>query len=170
MTRPQQNEYPPYFERYISLVQAGSVAEMISKYNYEQINYIDSLPDDKANFAYADNKWTVKQALQHICDTERIFAFRALCISRGETQTLSAFDQNLYTQNAHVQRRAFEDIKEEFKAVRYATNIMLRSFSEAQLLNTGSVADYSASAKAFVFNIYGHAIHHLQIFKSHYHL
>ncbi|WP_082915368.1 DinB family protein [Arachidicoccus ginsenosidimutans] len=170
MPRPQQNEYPPYFERYISLVEGESIAEVISKYNDEQLNYVDALPNDKANFAYAENKWTVKEAVQHISDTERVFAYRILAMSRGEMQTLTGFDQNIYAQNSNVLRRSFDDVKEEFKAVRYATNILLRSLSEEQLLRVGNVADYKVSAKAFAFNIYGHFIHHQHILKEKYSL
>lgn len=168
MSRPQKTEYPEYFDRYISLVNADSIAEMIGKYNDAQIAYIDALPDDKADFAYAENKWTVKEALQHIIDTERVFAYRVLALSRGETQTLTGFDQNIYTQNCNVKYRAFDDVKEEFKAVRYSTNILLRSLSNEQLSRMGNIADYRASANAFAYNIYGHFIHHQRIFSERY--
>lgn len=168
MPRPQKTEYPEYFDRYISLVEADSIAALISKYNDAQIQYIDTLPDDKADFAYAENKWTVKEALQHIIDTERVFAYRVLALSRGETQTLTGFDQNIYTQNCNVQHRALDDVKEEFKAVRRATNILLQSLSEEQLLRMGNIADYQASANAFAYNIYGHFIHHQRVFTERY--
>ena len=81
MPRPQKTEYPEYFDRYISMVQSDSIAEMISKYNDAHIQYADALPEDKAAFAYAENKWTLKEVLQHITDTERVFAYRILAIS-----------------------------------------------------------------------------------------
>ena len=168
MPRPQKSEYPEYFDRYISLVDADDIAEMISKYNDAQTGYIDALPDDKANFAYAENKWTVKEALQHIIDTERVFTYRVLALSRGETQTLTGFDQNIYAQNCNVKYRAFDDVKEEFKAVRHSTNILLWSLSREQLLRVGNIADYQASANAFAYNIYGHFIHHQRIFTERY--
>jgi len=168
MPRPQQNEYPPYFERYIHFVEGNSIPELISIYNDTQINFIESLPGGKADFAYDEHKWTLKEVIQHISDTERVFAYRILAVSRGETQTLTAFDQNIYAQNTNVLHRAFDDVKEEFKAVRYATNILLRSLSEAQLLRQGNIADYKASAKAFAYNIYGHFIHHQKIITERY--
>ncbi|MDE1191062.1 MAG: DinB family protein [Arachidicoccus sp.] len=168
MPRPQKSEYPEYFERYISLVKGESIAELISNYNDNHINFIESLPDEKANFAYAENKWTVKEALQHIVDTERVFAYRVLAISRGETQTLNGFDQDIYNDHSNAAHRAFDDVKEEFKAVRYATNILLRSLSETQLNRIGNIADYQASTRAFAYNIYGHFIYHQIIFKERY--
>lgn len=168
MPRPQKTEYPEYFDRYISMVQSDSIAEMISKYNDAHIQYADALPEDKAAFAYAENKWTLKEVLQHITDTERVFAYRILAISRGETQRLTGFDQNVYAQNCNVKCRAFDDVKEEFKAVRYSTNILLRSLSREQLLLMGSIADYQASTGAFAYNIYGHFIHHSSIITEKY--
>lgn len=168
MPRPQKTEYPEYFNRYISLVDADSISAMISKYNDVQIAYIDALPEDKANFAYAENKWTVKEALQHIIDTERVFAYRILALSRGETQTLTGFDQDIYAQNSNAGNRALDDLKEEFKVVRHSTNILLRPLSSEQLLRMGNIADYQASANAFAYNIYGHFIHHQSILTERY--
>lgn len=168
MPRPQHPEYPEYFEQYIALIKGNNIVEVISKYNDEHINYVAALPDDKADFAYAEDKWTVKEAVQHITDTERVFAYRILAIARGESQRLTAFDQTLYVQNCNVQQRSFNDVKEEFKAVRYTTNILLRSLSQEQLLRMGNVSDYQASSNAFAFIIYGHFIHHQQIFEERY--
>ena len=172
MPRPQANEYPqnepPYMLHYISLVEGDDIASVIGKYNDAQINFISALPDSKANYAYAEGKWTVKEALQHIIDTERVFAYRALCIARGEAQTLPGFDQNVYLETSNANQRSFNDLKEEFKAVRYATNILLQSLNSEQILRVGSVADYKASANAFAYTIYGHFIHHQNIFEERY--
>lgn len=172
MPRPQANEFPqqmpPYMLQYISLVEGDNIATVISKYNDAHIHFINALPQSKADYAYAENKWTVKEALQHIIDTERVFAYRALCIARGETQTLPGFDQNIFQEMSNAKHRSFDDLKEEFKAVRYATNILLQSLDNEQILRIGNVADYQASANAFAYTIYGHFIHHQNIFKERY--
>lgn len=172
MPRPQANEFPqnepPYMLHYISLVEGDNIATVIGKYSDAQINFISALPGSKADYAYAEGKWTIKEVLQHITDTERIFAYRALCIARGETQTLPEFDQNAYMEISNVHQRPFDDLKEEFKAVRYATNILLQSLGSEQILRIGSVADYKASVNAFAYTIYGHFIHHQNIFEERY--
>lgn len=170
MPRPTEIEYPTYAKDYVSLVKGNSVAEIISMHNDELISFVEAIPNAKANFAYAENKWTVKEVLQHIIDTERIFSFRALAIARGEKQSLPGFEQNIYAANSNAASRAFSDLKEEFAAVRYSSNILFRSFNSSTLENRGLVNGCEVSCLGIIFMTFGHALHHISLLRIYYDL
>ena len=96
MARPLANECAPYYQKYIALAEGNSISEIVENYAYELQEFYNNLPESKANFAYAENKWTVKQVLQHLTDAERVFAYRALRISRNDETPLASFDENAY--------------------------------------------------------------------------
>ena len=108
MSKPSPGTYPAYFENYVSKVQADSVKEATEKYGKALIENFKALPADKASFAYAEGKWTLKEMLQHIIDTERIFAYRAVAIARKETIGLPGFDENTYAANSKANGRGWD--------------------------------------------------------------
>ncbi len=168
MARPLDNESASFYHKYIALVQGNSIKELIENYAYGLQEFYNSLPEDKANYAYAENKWTLKQVLQHITDAERIFAYRALRICRGDATPLPAFDENLYVQNGFANTRALSALKQEFNAVRAATDIFLLSLNDEQVKRTGTASNNPVSVNALAFIIYGHLLHHQNIFKERY--
>ena len=106
MARPQANECASYYQKYIALVQGDSIQEIVGNYAFDLQEFYNSLPDNKAEFAYAEGKWTLKQVLQHLTDAERVFAYRALRISRNDATPLASFDENAYVQNGFANTRA----------------------------------------------------------------
>ena len=118
MARPEANECAPYYQKYISLTKGNSVKEIIQNHAFELQEFYNNLPDDKADYAYADGKWTVKQVLQHVMDAERVFGYRALRISRNDSTPLASFDENIYVENGFAHERALSSLKQEFLPLR----------------------------------------------------
>ena len=168
MAKPEANESAVFYHKYISLVEGDSIKEIVGNYAFNLQEFYNSLPDNKADFAYAENKWTLKQVLQHITDAERIFAYRALRISRKDATPLASFDENLYVQNGFANTRALSALKQEFNSVRAATDIFLLSLNDEQIKRTGTASSYPISVNALAYVIYGHLLHHKNIFKERY--
>lgn len=163
MPRPSTDDYASFYHKYVELVAADSVDEMTNKYSEELKKFFSILPEAKADFAYDKQKWTVKELLQHVTDTERIFSYRALCISRKDTTPLPSFDENLYAMNCNAKQRMLSEIKNEFNAVRTATDLLLKSFSQQQLSEKGTASNNPVSVNAIAFIIYGHLLHHKKV-------
>ena len=168
MPRPIAGTYPAYFDNYISLVQAASATEAIGQYGNEVVQAFRNIPAEKADFSYAEGKWTLKEMLQHIIDTERIFAYRAVSIARKETIGLPGFDENFYAENSKANTRYWSDLLEEFSAVRKSTDLLLLSFDEEQLNRQGITNSNPTTVNSVAFVIYGHILHHLNIIQQRY--
>lgn len=119
-------------------------------------------------YRYESNKWTPKEILQHIIDAERVFAYRALSISRLEKNTLLGFDENAYTKNSHANNRNIESLLKEFRSVRQSTTLLFESFNKNMLHETGICFQTKISALAIGFVIIGHAKHHFNVLNERY--
>ncbi len=168
MPKPQPNECAPYYMKYINLVQGNSVSEIVNNHAFDLQEFFNCLPEEKENYAYAPGKWTPKQVLQHLTDAERVFAYRALRVSRNDTTPLASFDENAYVENGFSQQRAFSSLKQEFNSVRAATDIFLLSLNNEQIMRMGTASNNPVSVNALAFIIYGHLLHHKNIFIERY--
>jgi len=169
MARPTSGTFHPiYQQRYIDAAKGENPIDLIASYSISFISFINSIPEEKADYRYADGKWTVKQVLQHMIDTERIFAYRALSFSRGESLPLPGFNENSYADYAPATHRTFSSLKEEFASVRQSTDTLIKSFTEDQLNRKGIASNYVISVNALCFIIFGHIIHHQHIFQERY--
>ena len=160
--------YPPYFSRYISLVENEELNSILKKQPAESFPFFNSISQDKWSYKYAENKWTIKEVLQHITDTERVFAFRALVFARKDPNTFPSFDENEYANNSKANDRNPADLIEEFLAVRKSTQLLFESFSDEQLNAIGKASSYEMSVMAIGYMIPGHFEHHLKILKERY--
>jgi hypothetical protein len=168
MPRPVPGDYPPFYETYISLVPETDILQVLS-HSLQQLKLdLSYIGSDKSDYAYAPGKWTVKQMLQHTIDTERIFAYRALCIARGEQQSLPGFDENQYADEADVSRRHVKDLKEEFLTVRLSTIQLFQGLPEPLLARSGMANQKPISVLAIGYAIVGHWRHHASILQSRY--
>jgi len=168
MNRPQPNEYPTWGENYISKVN-GDIFEILT----DQIQSLAALfraNADKADYAYAAGKWTLKEMLGHIIDTERVFAYRLTCFARKEQQPLPGFEENDYVLNARFAQRDLEDLIEEFIALRKANLYLFRSLSEEELNRKGIASGREINVRSILFITGGHIIHHVSILKERYHV
>lgn len=168
MNRPQPNEYPAWGETYI-----GKVDSDIFEILEEQVFSIPALFEankEKENFAYADGKWTLKEMLGHIIDCERIFAYRITAFARNEKQHLPGFEEDDYVLNARFDERNYEDMIEEFVALRKANLYLFRSLNEEELNRVGTASEREISVKSILFIVAGHIIHHVGVLKERYHV
>ncbi len=159
---------PEFPLRYINIVKEQDVVKAIKKNRYQFKKFLEKIPKKKINYAYADGKWTVKEILRHIIDAERVFTYRALCFARKDASPLPGFDENNWALNAQTIHRNWDDLIEEFKAVRKSTELLFESFTDEQLLSTGTVRDYTINVVALGFMLAGHAEHHMRIITERY--
>lgn len=160
MPRPTISEYAPFYQPYIEKVHYEDVHEALGHYSRSTLAFWQSIAEDKGDFAYAPGKWTIKQVLKHISDTERIFAYRALCIARGDKTPLPGFDENLYANAAGVDHCTLKELVHEFQSVRGATLSLFNSFGNNELVQVGAANDAPVTPNAIGYMIIGHAMHH----------
>lgn len=166
--RPQAKDHIPYFGQYIDLVPEEDVMTALYTNHTRVLEFIKNIPAEKEDHRYADNKWTVKQVLGHVIDTERIFCYRALCFARGEQQVLPGFDENVYTANMNLSNTDLVMLAEEFDVVRKATTLFYKQLDEKELLTKGRSASGENNVLSIGFVICGHAMHHLNVIKERY--
>jgi len=145
----------------------GDVLELLAQLKESSFKLFNTLSGEKANYAYAEGKWTIKQALGHMIDTERTMAYRMLCFSRNSIE-LPGFDQNVYVDNANFNSRTIQSLASEFRAVRESNLYLLRSLSDEQLDKKGIASGNPVSVRALIYIIAGHELHHLGIIKERY--
>jgi hypothetical protein len=166
MNRPQTHEFPDWANKYISLV-ANDVLYVLEDQSNTLPKLINSLVE-KADYAYAPGKWTVKELVGHIIDTERILVYRLMCIARGEIASLPGFDEDSYVANAHFKDRSLFSLAEEFTLLRKANLYLLKSFNETELDKLGIANNNQISVRAIIWVLAGHIIHHINIINERY--
>jgi uncharacterized damage-inducible protein DinB len=168
ITRPHPGEYAPYYERYISLIQGDDILNALDQQRRETMLMLSCRSEQDGDFRYAPDKWSAKEVLGHICDTERVFAYRALRISRADTTPLEGFEQDDYVRNGPFARRLLEDQVEDFIAVRRATLSLLRNLEEAAWSRRGMANKNEVTVRALAYIIAGHELHHRRILEEKY--
>lgn len=162
------NEYSNFNATYIKAAANVELIEELEICLHEFIRFVQNIPMDKFDYRYAEGKWTIKDIIQHVIDTERIFAYRALRISRNDATPLPGFEENDYVENTKANERGIQDLLAEFSAVRYATLFLFKSFSEEQLKRMGTASGTAIFVRAIGFIIIGHQKHHQNIFQERY--
>ncbi|HEX9151224.1 MAG TPA: DinB family protein [Flavobacterium sp.] len=160
-----------YSEFNATYVKAAGNVEMIDELEiclHDFIRFVQNIPMDKFDYRYAEGKWTIKDIIQHIIDTERIFAYRALRISRNDKTPLPGFEENDYVDNTNADDRNIQDLLAELSAVRHSNLFLFKSFTEEQLKRIGTASNRSISVRAIGFIIIGHQKHHQRVFQERY--
>ena len=170
MHLPASYEYPnaPYFAEYLRFDKDENLFEVLKNQTEEIIAIYESLEKGKAEYAYEVEKWSLKGLLGHMVDSERIFSYRVLSISRGEKTALPGFDENEYQAASEYETQSVDDILAQYKATREATTLLLHSLSTKQWNQMGQANGKSISARALSWMIAGHEKHHLRIIKERY--
>lgn len=166
--KPTIGTYPEYFQRYIDAVKDDNLLNALENGCMEAMQIFQTISEEKALYAYAEGKWTIKEVIQHIIDTERIFCYRALVFARRDATPLPSFDENSYAENSYANSRSIQELIKEFFTVRKASQLFFQSLSEDQLLLSGWMSGKSSSALALGFIIAGHCQHHLNILQERY--
>jgi hypothetical protein len=159
---------PQYFDRYIDYVPDLDIITALEKFGAPYLNLEITMLGQIGHKVYAMDKWTIRDILQHVIDTERIFAYRALRIARNDKTLLPGFDENIFAAHAHASTRKLEDIVLEFDAVRHATTALFKSFNNDDLMREGFVFRSDISVLAIGYVIAGHLIHHLNVIRDRY--
>lgn len=160
--------YPVFIEHYLPFIDTNTIAEATEKYSSSISEFFKNIPPEKAGYRYAAGKWNIKEMLQHIIDAERIFAYRAVTIARHDKTHLPGFDENSYAAASNADKRTWESLLNEFEFVRKSTDLLLQSFTEDQLQQSGTTNNEPNTAKALSFLVYGHILHHIKVLKERY--
>lgn len=166
--RPQAGEYNSYYGRYIDLATEDDIVAALDAQSHETAKLLGGISEQQAAHRYEPGKWSVKQLVGHVADSERVFAYRALCIARGDTTPLPGFEQEPYVANAGSDDRPISDLAEELAAVRRANVMMLRGLPAEAWERVGTASGNPISVRALAFILLGHERHHLRILRERY--
>jgi len=166
--RPDLSRVPPFYHNYIKHVPEDDLMTSFRNQTNVFIDFLQKIPVNKIDYAYDKGKWTIKEMLQHVIDAERVFSYRALRFARKDPTPLPGFDENLFAQSAKAARRSWDDLVEEFKVVRKATEWLYGSFDDEQLDASGVANNDSNYVLAFGYISIGHSLHHMRILKERY--
>jgi hypothetical protein len=168
MHRPAETEYAPYYGTYVSLVPEDDVLSAIEQQSSETQRLISSLDDARALHRYAEGKWSVKEVIGHVTDAERVFGYRALCISRGDTQPLPGFDEKEYMQYANFDSWRLGDLAESYALVRRTNIVMFRNLASDAWDRRGTASNNGVTVRALAYILAGHERHHVKVLRERY--
>ena len=167
-SRPGDTEYAPFFSGYVSLVPEADVLAVLEHQPSELARVASAVPAERERFRYAGGKWSIREVFGHLIDAERVFSYRAFCISRGEETSLPAFDEGEYVRHSHYDDQPLEDLVSEFTAVRQAALAFLRRLEGRAWERIGTANNNPASARALAFIMAGHVRHHFAVLRDRY--
>ncbi len=162
------NEYADFYKSYIQSLEDVELIEELEICLHEFIKFVQNIPMDKFDYRYEVGKWTIKEIIQHLIDSERVFSYRALRISRNDKTPLPGFNENEYVDNSNGNDRNLQGLLTELAVVRQATLSLFNSFSQEQLIKIGIASNNEVSVRAIGFIIIGHQKHHQKIFAERY--
>ena len=168
MKRPESTEYAPYYDNYISLINGDDVLSVLDAQLLSFRSLFSNFAEEKGLYRYAAGKWTCKESLSHVIETERIFGYRLLRVSRGDTTPMEGYEQNDYVVTSNANNRTFLDLLNEFEHQRRANLILINSLTEETTTRIGTASGNPVSARALVYMIAGHVRHHERIFAEQY--
>ncbi|HVE57242.1 MAG TPA: DinB family protein [Pyrinomonadaceae bacterium] len=168
MNRPEKSEYAEYYERYISLVGETDIVAVLENQQNELLEFFKKITEEKSLFAYAEGKWTIKEVIGHLTDGERIFAYRALRISRADQTPIEGFEQDGYIENSNFNHTKLSELTEELTLTRKSNLIFFKNLTEEAWLRTGTASENPVSVRALAYIMAGHIRHHLNILNERY--
>jgi len=168
MSKKWLESTPTYFNGYLSLVTEDSLLDALHNSFVEFEEWASEILLDKGTYAYAEDKWSVNEVLQHVIDAERIFQYRAVCIARGEMNELPGFDHEMYAKNSKANTRNLVDIVDEMKRLRLSSIDLFQSIDNTRLKYKGMANGYVVQPLLYGFLLSGHLRHHLAVLKSQY--
>jgi hypothetical protein len=168
MPRPDLTRVPAYYHNYISKVQKDDLGAIFVNHQRQFLDFLGNIPAERWAHAYATGKWTIKELVQHVIDTERIFSYRALCIARKDATSLPGFDENTYVENSKAGSRTKVDLIAELQSVQRASATLFASFDEEQLESSGIANGKPIYVLGIAYILVGHTLHHMDILKERY--
>jgi hypothetical protein len=168
IARPQPGEYAPYYEKYIAMVEGTDLIGTLDGQRRQMLLLLSGRDEAEGDIRYAPGKWSAKELVGHVCDAERVFAYRAMRFSRGDQTPVPGFDENEYARNSPAGRRPLAEIIEDYIAVRRATITLLRNLDEDAWVRRGSANGHEVSVRALGYIIAGHELHHRRMLEEKY--
>ena len=168
MSRPDLSRVPEFYHGYINKANGEDVMAALRNSSRELFALLKSIPPEKHDYRYADGKWTIKEVVQHMIDGERVFTYRALRFARKDDTPLPGFDENLFAQTAKADKRNWNELVEEFAALRKSSESLFASFDHEQLEAEGVASERSTYVLGIGFIVAGHVNHHCGIIKERY--
>jgi hypothetical protein len=166
--RPSNEEYIPYYDKYVRLVPEGNISDILNQLLENTVKFLSDIPENKWNYRYAPGKWSLKEVLGHINDTERIMSYRLLRIARGDTTPLTGYDPDKFMSGASFDSYAWSELIEDYTYIRRSTLSLIRGLLEEAWSRRGIASESEISAKALAYIIAGHELHHIRIIKETY--
>lgn len=161
-------EFNPYYQVYIDNAGELDLIEGLKKNGDATISFLNSVAEQTYDYAYAEGKWSIKEVIQHIMDTERVFTYRALSFARRDQTVLPGYDQDEYAITSNANIRTKPSLLNEYKALRLATVALFESFTDEMLQQIGNANNSDISVRAIGFILIGHENHHCKIIKERY--
>lgn len=166
--RPSAEEYAPFYETYIGRLADGPITPRLAAQSETLRSMFAGLSEDGPGYRYAPGKWSVREVLGHLCDTERLFGTRAVCIARGDTTPLPGFDENRYVEQGNFESRPVESLLREFEMLRAANLEFVGSLAREAWKRCGTANGTPLSVRAAVWILAGHLEHHMAVLKERY--
>ena len=166
--RPSLSEYNAYYQPYVSESPGEDVLAALAAQRDSTAALLVGIPEARAGFRYAPGKWSVKEVIGHLADSERVFSYRALRVARADTTPLPSFDENAWMPEAGFDRRTLPDIAAEFRAVRDSTLALFHGLHADAWPRVGTASGHPISARALAWIISGHEAHHLRVLAERY--
>ena len=167
-TPPDPSEHLAYYGRYIVLVDNGDIVKTLTGQQEKTVAELSAIDGERANLRYAPGKWSIKEVLGHLTDTERIFAYRALRIARGDQTPIEGFEQDDYVRSANFQDCKWADMIQEFTYVRRGSLALFEQLGAEAWLRQGTANQAAISVRALAYIMAGHEIHHRNILRDNY--
>jgi len=168
MDRPTEKEYAAYFGKYIDLVPKGNVIKIMEKQNEQFCEFLAQVSEKKADYRYADGKWSIREVIGHMIDAELVFLYRALRFSRNDSTKLAGFEQDDFIAHSNYSQQSLTDLIEQFYLLRKTSVSFFKSLSKAMWSNKGTASGNQGTVRAIAFIMAGHVIHHMQIINKKY--
>lgn len=168
LNRPHETEFASYYGTYVKLAPGADILQTLNAQGVAAIEFLRSIPASKEKFRYAPDKWSVRESIGHVIDTERIFAYRALRFARGDNQDLRGFEQNSYVQNAIFDDVPVSELILEFENLRNSTHFFFKHLTAEAWDRRGTASDNEITVRALAYIITGHEIHHRNILRERY--
>lgn len=169
MQFPEKDEYSPLFQEYLDLAQSENFFVQFDEATTHTIEVFQEIDPRKLNHRYAEGKWTIKEVLRHLIDTDRSFSYRAMVCLRMDGKTpLYGMDENLYVKNASMEKHPIDNMLEEFRLVRKSFRMLFENCTEEQSRFLGGGIQHKITARALGYISIGHTQHHLRILKERY--
>lgn len=166
--RPGADEYAPYYGTYINQVPAGDLLAILAGQIPEIMTLLRPLSEEKAAFAYAPGKWTIKEVVGHMIDAERVFSYRAVSFARADATPLPSFDENAWIGPARFNDRSLTSLVDEWVAVRSAAIALFAGLPVEARTRRGNASGKDVSVRALAYILAGHVSHHLQVLGDRY--